>query len=92
MRDRFRPHSEQLDTDNDNLIQIDVPPTPIQLTLTIEDRVISESFMWDVDTTNDTDIHLYTHYLLKDLLLENRETVDRMTFEGKAFTSVGMHE
>jgi len=75
MRDRFRPHSEQLDTDTDNLIQID-------LTLTIEDRVISESFMWDVDTTNDTDIHLYTHYLLKDLLLENRETVDRMTFEG----------
>jgi len=33
--------------------------------------------MWDADITNDTDVYLYTHYLLKDLLLENRETVDR---------------
>jgi hypothetical protein len=33
--------------------------------------------MWDADMTGETNIYLYTHYLLKDLLIENRESVDR---------------
>lgn len=83
MKDRFRPHSDQFTTETDNLIQIEVSRPTIQLNLTIEDRVITESFMWDAETTNDIDVHLYTHYLLKDLLLQHREVVDRDTFEGK---------
>jgi hypothetical protein len=33
--------------------------------------------MWDADMTSEIDINIYTHYLLKDLLIENRESVDR---------------
>lgn len=82
MHDHFRPYSSKLGIENDNLIQIDVLIKVAQLTLTIEDRILSESFLWDADTTGDNDIYMYTHYLLKDLLLEYREVVDREIFEG----------
>lgn len=32
--------------------------------------------------TSEPDIHVYTNYLLKDLLLEHGESVDKLTFDG----------
>ncbi len=69
MKDNFKPHSKELNVDTENLIQIDVNISLIQLNLSIEEKFISDNFLWDINRTYQADIWIYTKYLLRDLLI-----------------------
>jgi hypothetical protein len=51
MKDNFKPHSKELNVDTENLIQIDVNISLIQLNLSIEEKFISDNFLWDINRT-----------------------------------------
>lgn len=55
----------------------------MQLNLSVEDRAITDSFLWSPERVHEIDIWMYTKYLLNDLLMEYDINVTKEQFESK---------
>ena len=77
MGDKFRETTEKQQSSGDNLVLVDI-------NLNIEERYISESFLWDSEEVSNIQIKIYSNHFLGDILREKNIDLDKEAYQGKS--------